>query len=233
MTGERRPPLVSIILCTFNRAEVVTRAIRSVVQQSYRKWELIIIDDGSRDGTEEILLPIVTVDDRMIYHRHPNRGLAASRNVGLSLSRGHLVTFLDSDDEYLPLHLESRVAIFQKDPSLDVLHGGFRCDGPRKKQYVSDATRPGKRIHVSNCFVAGTLMAKRTALQRVKGFREVVFADDFDLFQRLQGRFKIRKIRTPTYLYHCAGADRLCDLFEEGGTEAILKYRKEGDLLTG
>lgn len=218
-------PLVSIILCTFNRAALITRALRSVVYQSYKKWELIIIDDGSQDGTEDLLLPLAKIDERLIYHRHANRGLAASRNVGLSLASGSYVTFLDSDDEYLPKHIDKRVEYMVRHPHVDMIHGGLRCKGSRSKHFVPDARNPIRKIHVSNCFVAGTMMAKREVLRKIGGFRDLVFADDFDLFQRMGKRFNVKKVSLPTYIYNCDGEDRLCELYEKGGVKEILQFR--------
>lgn len=228
MSKISQSPLVSIILCAFNRAALVTRAIRSVVYQSYESWELIIVDDGSRDGTEELLLPLVKIDGRMIYHRHANRGLAASRNVGLALARGAFVTFIDSDDEYLPTHIEKRVAYMANHPQVDLIHGGLRCKGPRSKHFVPDVTRPGKKIQVSDCFVGGTMFAKRSVVQKVGGFRELAFADDFDLFQRLAKKHNVKRVEFPTYIYYCDGEDRLCELYEKGGEEGILRLRGKG-----
>ena len=135
-------PTVSVILCTYNRRELVGRAIRSVLAQTFAAFELLVIDDGSTDGTAEIVLAFAARDARIIYERHANRGLAAARNAGLVLARGEWVTFLDSDDAYAPDHLAVRIALVAAEP-VDALFGGVRLLGGRKLRYVADAERPG------------------------------------------------------------------------------------------
>ena len=136
-------PLVSVVLCTYNRRHLVTDAIESLRTQSYTNWELIIIDDGSTDGSEKVLLPFAMNDARISYHRRANRGLAASRNEGIMLAMGEFITFLDSDDRYHSTHLAKRVLAMARYRSVGFLYGGLKCVGPRAKQYV-----PLSLIHI-------------------------------------------------------------------------------------
>lgn len=100
--------LVSVIIPTHNRAELVLRAIKSVVQQTYTNLECIVVDDASNDSTEETVRSIN--DDRIIYLQHENKmHAAASRNTGIKHARGDLIAFLDDDDEWLPTKLEKQV----------------------------------------------------------------------------------------------------------------------------
>jgi glycosyltransferase involved in cell wall biosynthesis len=222
----KHEPLVSIILCTYNRAHLVKRAVASVFIQHYRNWELIIIDDGSTDNTEQVLMPIVKSNRRITYHYHANRGLAASRNVGIALAQGEYIAFLDSDDEYREDHLALRVELMQRTPSVALLYGGIEYVGPNEKLYVPDARRPGKKIHLSKCYASGTFFVRTRALKKLGGFRNLPFAEDFDLIQRLKKRgIKIAKVKQPTYRYHVEAENRLCDLYGRGGEAAILKFR--------
>ncbi len=218
-------PLVSIILCTFNRKHLVESAIQSVFKQIHKNWELIIVDDGSSDGSEKILLPISKKDKRIIYTRHKNKGLALSRNVGLNLSSGEYVCFLDSDDEYLSNHISRRVTYVEKN-SLDGIFGGMKIIGPKEKHFVVDATNPEKKIHISKCHSAGTLLVKRQCLAAIKGFRNITYGDDFNLITRLQKKFRIERVSFPTYVYRVDSDNRLCDLFEENGQKVILLFRE-------
>lgn len=220
------PPLVSIIVCTFNRKHLVRRAIASVFRQTVSEWELVIVDDGSTDGSATVLLNIARRDPRIVYLRHANRGLALSRNAGAAASSGKYITFLDSDDELQPSHLEKRVRYMESHPATDALHGGFRPLGPRAKQYVADATKPGKKIHLGKCYVAGTLFIKRESYLRLGGFGRVEYGDDLEFMQRLKKRYRLARVAWPTYLYHLDSDNRLCDLYDKGGVEAIWKYRK-------
>lgn len=105
---------VSVILPTYNRADLIGRSIQSVLAQTYRDFELIIVDDGSTDNTEEV---VRTFDDRrMGYLRHPkNQGAAAARNTGIKMAGGSYIAFQDSDDEWLPPKLEKQLALFDQD----------------------------------------------------------------------------------------------------------------------
>ena len=95
--GKSTMPLVSIILPTYNRADTIRRAIRSVEAQTYTNWELIVIDDGSTDGTAD---QVAGLDARVRIIRQGNQGTAGARNAGLKASRGEYLAFLDSDDEW-------------------------------------------------------------------------------------------------------------------------------------
>src|SRR5262244_3561534 len=106
-------PLVSVIMPTFNRADTITRAIRSVQAQTFTDWELIVVDDGSTDNTAE---RIEGCDPRMKLIRQENQGTAGARNAGLRASSGSYIAFLDSDDEWLPHHLELSAGFLEAFP---------------------------------------------------------------------------------------------------------------------
>ena len=226
ISNHNHSPLVSIILCTYNRAHLVKRAIASVLTQSYRNWELIIIDDGSADDTWQVVMPVVKSDPRITYCYHVNTGLARSRNIGITLASGKYTTFLDSDDEYRDNHLSVRIEAMEKKPSLALIYGGIEYVGPLEKQYAPDAQRPGKKIHLSKCYASGTFFARTSAFKKLNGFRNFPFAEDFDFIRRMQKKgLKIAKVKEPTYRYRVDSDNRLCDLYERGGEQAILEFR--------
>ncbi|OQW37432.1 MAG: hypothetical protein A4E19_13590 [Nitrospira sp. SG-bin1] len=103
-------PLVSVVLPTYNRADTIQRAIRSVQSQTFSDWELIIIDDGSKDNTTDI---VAGLDPRFHVVRQTNQGVTAARNAGLRRAIGRYLAFLDSDDEWLPHHLELETAFLE------------------------------------------------------------------------------------------------------------------------
>jgi len=107
------PTTVSIILPTYNRADTIVRAIESVQAQTFQDWELIVVDDGSTDGTAEL---IENLEPRMVLIRQENRGFTEARNVGIRASSGKYLAFLDSDDEFMPHHLELCVAFLEAHP---------------------------------------------------------------------------------------------------------------------
>ena len=97
-------PQVSVVIPTYNRAHILGRAIDSVLQQTHRDLELIIVDDGSSDGTAALVRGIE--DPRVRYVHQQNRGVSAARNRGIAEARAEWLAFLDSDDEWLPQKLE-------------------------------------------------------------------------------------------------------------------------------
>ncbi len=101
------------MLPTYNRRDVLERAIESVRDQTYSDWELIVVDDGSTDGTSDLL---GSGDSRIRYTRQENAGVYAARNHGLSLAQGRYITFLDSDDEWLPHYLELTTSFLDASP---------------------------------------------------------------------------------------------------------------------
>jgi glycosyltransferase involved in cell wall biosynthesis len=117
-------PGVSIILPTYNRASFLPQALESILGQRYQDWELIIVDDGSTDETREVVSELIRGLPQPIQHVHQeNRGAYAARNAGLDLARGEHVAFFDSDDLWLPHHLESCVAGLEANPTVDWIYG--------------------------------------------------------------------------------------------------------------
>jgi glycosyltransferase involved in cell wall biosynthesis len=107
---KRSVPKVSIILPTFNRRDTVMRAIRSAQAQTFQDWELIAVDDGSTDDTAVL---IAGADPRLTVIRQTNAGMTEARNTGIRAAKGEYIAFLDSDDEFLPHHLELCVAFLE------------------------------------------------------------------------------------------------------------------------
>jgi glycosyltransferase involved in cell wall biosynthesis len=112
-------PVVSVIIPTYNRAKVIGRSIISVLAQTYRDFELIIVDDGSTDNTEEV---VKSFNDPRIYYiqKEQNRGVSVARNIGIKAARGDYIAFNDSDDEWLPTKLEKQMALFKRDEKGDL-----------------------------------------------------------------------------------------------------------------
>jgi len=114
-------PLVSVIIPTFNRAWAVGRAIDSVLEQDYRPFELIVVDDGSTDQTAEIL---ARYGDQLTVVCRENRGVSAARNAGVARAQGDLIAFLDSDDFWRPQKLTVQVDFFTSRPDALICQTG-------------------------------------------------------------------------------------------------------------
>lgn len=126
-----KPGLVSVVVIFLNEERYLREAVESVLAQDYPHWELLLVDDGSTDGSAEIARSFAASDARVRYLAHPgreNRGMSASRNLGLSEARGEYVAFLDADDIYLPQRLSRPVEILESCPSVAMCASGyFRC----------------------------------------------------------------------------------------------------------
>jgi len=205
--GSEPPPFISIILPTFNRGPLVTRAIQSIQVQTFTDWELLLIDDGSRDGTYDFATTEFWGDSRCRYHFTTNRGLPMARNIGLMIGRGKYFTFLDSDDEYLQEHLAIRAEYLRAHPEVELLHGGVEVVGP---EMVADKHDPSKLIPISECVVGGTFVIRRDLAERLQGFRAIAYGDDSDFFTRAEADGAvIHKIDSPTYRYNRMEPDSL------------------------
>lgn len=192
-------PEISVILPTFNREKVLGHAVQSVIGQTFTDWELVVVDDGSKDNTFQLITEFMKQHHNIRYMKHTNRKAALSRNAGIQASFGHYITFLDSDDVYLPEHLESRVSYLKKHPETDLLSGGFCGDDD---VYVTDCYHPDRKIHIQECILGATFFGKLEIFKALKGFQALDYAEDTDLWVRAAKRFSVKKISEPkTYVY--------------------------------
>ncbi len=219
---------VSIILCTFNRAGLLPRAIESVLSQTYPAWELIIVNDGSTDETKTVIERYAQQEPRIIPVHQLNKGLAQSRNNAIERASGTYFALIDDDDEYLPAHIEKRVHYLEENPDVDVIWGGLDPQGPEERQYVMDMEHPGQKIHLSDCFVSGTLFGKISVFHALGGFRNLDYAEDWDFIKRAKEKYIVHQVYFPTYLYYIDAPNRLSDLYTEGKGWAIRRYREKG-----
>lgn len=184
--------LVSVYMPTKNRLPLLRMAIQSVLEQSYSEFELIVVNDGSNDGTREFITSIANAEPRIkVIHHEKSRGPQISRNAAISLAKGAFVTGLDDDDQFLPLRIESfvsqwqmldrakikRAFIYSQD---ELYQNGNLIGYSAKKGSVSETD-----ILVSN-EVGNQIFVRKESLLEIGGFREDLPAwQDFDLFIRL------------------------------------------------
>lgn len=205
--SQPQPPIFSVILTTYNRAWCIERAIESVLAQTEPSWELVIVDDGSIDETRRIVRRYLRLPHRIRLIVQSNQGTGAARQAGIEQARGYFVTFLDSDDEYLPDHLLVRKAYIVEYRDYDFFHGGVLVEGD---PYVPDRNDPTKLIHIERCVVGGTFVVRRTVALQL-GFAPLRYADDADFFERAVAS-GVRPFRVPiaTYRYNRTSPDSLC-----------------------
>lgn len=212
-------PEVSVILATFNRADLIDRAIDSVLSQTLASWELIVVDDESSDRTCEAVWPYLR-DRRISYLRHANRGCGQSRNVGIKLSTGRFVTFLDSDDAYRPTHLAIRRGWMLTHPEISLIQGGFEVIGD---EYVADFDRPGELRSLYNCVVGGTFFGRRELFVELGGFNAGRAFVDTTFWRAASLRYSVASVELPqTYLYYRQPASMTADWLRSKATASSI-----------
>ncbi len=217
-------PFFSVLLCTFNRAHLLPRALDSLLIQHETDWEALIIDDGSTDRTAEVVQPYLRQAPNLHYVQQENRGLALSRNAGARLAKGKFLTFLDSDDWFAPDHLATRRKVIEQHPCANFLHGGVQIIGD---PYVADRENPAVRVHLDQCIIDATFVIRRRLFFRLGGFPALAYSAGNALFQRaVQAGVKPVKVNAPTYVYDRTTPDSICTIAAQGGIAAIEQFRK-------
>lgn len=105
-------PLVSVIIPTYNRAEFLGFAISSILDQTYKNLQVIIVDDGSTDDTENVIKNFQ--NQEIVYIKQEHKGAPSARNIGIANSKGEYIAFLDSDDMWMPAYIEKQLEVFEK-----------------------------------------------------------------------------------------------------------------------
>lgn len=118
--------MISVIIPCYNYGHLISETIRSVAAQTYPDWEIIVVDDGSADNTEEVMKPITAAEQRISYYRIENGGPSAARNFGLQHARGEYIQFLDADDLIQRRKFEEQANVFKSDPAVDIVYTSFR-----------------------------------------------------------------------------------------------------------
>jgi glycosyltransferase involved in cell wall biosynthesis len=204
-------PLVSAVIPTYNRGHVIERAVASVLAQTYRPIEIIIVDDGSTDDTEARVARLAVP---MLHYERcaTNAGASAARNLGISCARGDFVAFLDADDEWLPDKTARQVARFA-DGDFGVVYCGIREVSAewgsidRIPQHRGDLFETLRAVNVLR---TSGVMVRRPVFDAVGGFDCGLAArHDWDLWLRIARRYKIDYVPDIGVHYHYGSADQL------------------------
>lgn len=201
---EKRNPLVSVIMSVYNGETYLNESIDSILSQTYRNFEFIIVNDGSTDGTRDILSSYN--DSRLRIIHQPNRGVSKAKNRAIKLCKGVYFAIQDADDISLEKRLEVQVDFLESHPEIAVV-GGFNQQiyphRPRFTQTNIWPTEPEKIRRIlpqKNCMCHGSAMFRRSVIDLVGMYDESLrFAHDWDLFLRISERFDLAII--PQVLY--------------------------------
>ncbi len=200
-------PCVSVIIPTYNRGWILKEAVESVLAQDFRNFELIIVDDGSTDNTQDVLDAYINACDacglKIILFKQKNRGVSAARNRGIASASGRYIAFLDSDDLWLPEKLSTQVDFFKENPDTLIcqtgeiwIRNGVRVNPKKKHKKVSGMIFEHS---LSLCLVSpSAVMIERSLFDEVGVFDESLpICEDYDLWLRISCRYPIYLIDMP------------------------------------
>ncbi len=184
----------SIIIPTYNRAHLIQKTIRSVLDQTYDSFEIIVVDDGSTDNTEEMVKSIS--DKRIYYYKKKNEERAAARNYGIIHSKGEYLTFLDSDDLFYPHHLDEAFRVIYYSSHPEVFHLGYEIKTPEGRVISQINNRKGKLndqlIYGNSLSCIGVFVRKDIAQANLfNEDRSLTGSEDYELWLRLASRYRI------------------------------------------
>jgi len=226
--------LVSVIIIFLNAERFIEEAIESVFAQTYDNWELLLVDDGSTDGSTQTALGYTERYPRKVHYlehpEHQNRGMSASRNLGISHTRGDYIAFLDADDVWLEHKLQQQVAILNSYPEASVVYGNtlYWHSWTGHPEDIHRDSMPGLGAQVNTLFEPPTLLTllyplgsvappspsalllRRRAVERTGGFEE-----DF------RGMYEDQAFLSKAYLKE--------PVFVASESECWVKYRQHPD----
>jgi glycosyltransferase involved in cell wall biosynthesis len=188
-------PAVSINLCCYNSERYLRETIDSIVKQTYKDWELIVINDGSSDSTESIIYEYIKKGYPIIYHCQENKGLGYSRNEALKRSNGEFIALIDHDDIWMPNKLEMQIPCFEKKPTIGFVFSNaiYFSNSSKNIRFNLYGNRkpPSGRIFgelLKRSFICiSTVIIKKTALMELeqKFDERFKFGEELDVFLRI------------------------------------------------
>jgi glycosyltransferase involved in cell wall biosynthesis len=235
MIESNKDPLVSVIIPTHNRARLVARAIESVLNQTYKHLEIIVVDDASTDNTKEV---IAGYDDPRISYLLNERNIKApaSRNRGIKIAKGQYISFLDDDDELLPQKIEKQVSKFlEAKKNVGVVYCGY-CFVTADSGDTLNATYPKYKGNVYSEMLLSCLMASHTLLIKKESFEMAGLFDedlpscqDWDMWIRLSKITDFDFIPEALAKVYVHGSQISTDLSAKirARTAILQKYEKE------
>jgi glycosyltransferase involved in cell wall biosynthesis len=227
---------LSVIIPTYNRAALVQAAVASVLAQTWREFELVVVDDGSTDDTLEALAPYAS--RIRLLRRESRGGVSAARNAGMALARGEWLAFLDSDDLWLPEKLAHQMAYLSAHPAQlwcqteeTWMRRGVRLKQPPTHRKI------GGRIFfqsLERCMVSpSAVILHRRLIEKHGGFDEMLpAAEDYDLWLRLSWRHELGLEPAPLVIKRGGHADQLSGQWglDRYRIRALLKLLQEPEL---
>lgn len=209
---------VSVVLPTYNRAPTISRAVDSVIAQTYTDLELVIVDDSSTDNTREV---VDQYEENIQYIRHEtNRGAPVARNTGIENSSGDYIAFIDSDDEWHREKIEKQVRKFsESSPDVGVVYTGYNKSFRNKYELGHVPSKRGDifedQLMTDWVNPTSTVMVRSECFEKVGGFNTSLAArQDYELWTRIARHYHFEYIQEPLVTMHVTGEDRITENVE-------------------
>lgn len=203
-------PLVSVVMPAYNAAAYLKEAIDSILNQSYKNIELLVINDGSTDSTRDIILSYS--DPRVRYfENNPNKGIVKSRNIGIENAKGKYIATLDSDDVALPDRIKTQVTFLEKNPEYGMCGSYYQeinntGEVLRKKTtYPSNDKDARTFLTIANCFCASAIMVRADLAKELKYREGYDIVEDYELWYRISKRAKVTNLPVYATYYRVHG----------------------------
>lgn len=230
-------PLVSVVIPAHNAERTIGATLLSVLQQTVDDFEVIVVDDGSTDGTPHVVRSLR--DPRLRLIRQGNTGHAGARNTGIENSTGKYIAVVDADDLWLPRKLEKQLGVFRTQPQVRALHSAaVHVDDDLRPLFIGKCLDGKNKLIDALCFrgLPGfmcTLIAERNLLDQIGRFDEsLVILQDWDLAIRLAREGELYSISEPLVLYrvHSASQSRTLELHVEPGERILAGFFRDPGL---
>lgn len=227
---------ISVIIPTYNRAGKIEKSIKSVLDQTYKDFTLIIVDDCSKDNTEEVINEIG--DERIVYHRLlENKGAGGARNEGARLAETEYIAFQDSDDIWLPDKLEKQVEYMENNPDAGLVYGKMKVISPEKTyEFPNDSVLgdlEGDIFHYllrRNSIGTPVMFMKKKFFDEVGGFdTSLRCLEDWEFAIRFSKKFKIGyidEVLIDSYLSD-GGVSRNIGAYYETRCKILARYKED------
>lgn len=234
------PPIVSVVVVTYNKADVLAEAIRSVLAQTVRPIEVLVVDDGSTDRTAEV---VRSFGDQVRYLPKENGGTGSARNLGIAEARGEHVAFLDGDDLWLPRKLEVQMQAFEREPEILAVQCGAYCVDHRLEA-VLEVRRCDPRLDTLLDFLffrnlpafASCVVVKRRVFDQIGGFgTDLVILSDWDMACRIARAGTLRSVPDLFVLYrhYPSNQSRNVEIHIDSGERSLRRFFAAPDLDPG
>jgi glycosyltransferase involved in cell wall biosynthesis len=214
---------------------MVCKAIDSALNQTYKDIEIIVIDDGSSDNTQELL--VQKYRDKIRYFYQENRGVACARNAGIQESRGEYIAFLDSDDTWMPAKLDAQMKIFQSDTDVGLVYCGYTTLDMQGE--ILGQVKPACKgviyydLILGNQMGTSSVVIKRECVERVGFFQSRYSpAEDYEYWIRISKKYKVDFIEDPLvqYIVHDKGLSQNSREMEQAVINILNDQWKESQL---